>query len=143
RGARRVHAIDVGYGQLAWKLREDPRVRLYERQNIRTFSPSAIGEPLELGVVDVSFISLTLVLPHVARLVGPGRPIVAPIKPHFEAGRGGVGGGGVVGAPAKRAGAVEKVTAFARAAGWQVEGTTPSPIEGPAGNQEFLVLLRT
>ncbi|HJZ86754.1 MAG TPA: TlyA family RNA methyltransferase [Polyangia bacterium] len=144
-GAARVYAIDVGYGQLAWKLRSDPRVRVLERQNVRQLAASALGEPVDLAVVDVSFISLLLVLPRVAALLraGPGRPMVALVKPQFEAGRGAVGKGGVVRDPIQRAAAVEKVAAFARSQGFQVVGQTDSPIEGPAGNREVLMLIRT
>ena len=139
-GAARVYAIDVGYGQLAWKLRNDPRVVTIERQNIRNLPAGAVPERAELATVDVSFISLTLVLPRVAELAPT---IVALVKPQFEVGKGEVGKGGVVREPAKRAAAVEKVAAFARARGWRVEGTVESPIEGPAGNHEFLLFIKT
>jgi len=142
-GAARVYAIDVGYGQLAWKLRSDPRVVALERQNIRNLPADALPERPSLAAVDVSFISLQLVLPRVAALVGSGGLVVALVKPQFEVGRGRVGKGGVVRDPALRAAAVEKIAAFARAAGWQVEGPIESPIEGPAGNREFLLLVRT
>jgi 23S rRNA (cytidine1920-2'-O)/16S rRNA (cytidine1409-2'-O)-methyltransferase len=144
-GAARVHAVDVGYGQLAWKLRSDPRVRVYERENIRHLDPARIGEPVDLAVVDVSFISLTLVLPAIAATLAPGggRPIVALVKPQFEVGKGEVGKGGVVRDPLKRQAAVDKVIAFAAGAGLTVCGQVESPIEGPAGNHEFLLWIHT
>jgi len=142
-GAARVYAIDVGYGQLAWKLRADPRVIVLERRNIRTLPEDALAERPALATVDVSFISLLLVLPRVGALLGPGGRIIALVKPQFEVGRAGVGKGGVVRNPALREAAVEKVAAFVRASGWQVVGTTESPIEGPAGNREFLLLAST
>jgi 23S rRNA (cytidine1920-2'-O)/16S rRNA (cytidine1409-2'-O)-methyltransferase len=141
-GAARVYAVDVGYGQLAWKLREDPRVIAIERQNIRYLPETTIPERVDLATVDVSFISLELVLPRVAALVKPGGTIVALVKPQFEVGRGAVGKGGVVRDPAQRAAAVAKIEAFARTAGWQPAGVVESPIEGPAGNRELLLLLR-
>ncbi len=143
RGARRVFAIDVGYGQLAWPLRQDPRVVVIERENVRHLDPAKITEPCDLAVIDVSFISLTLVLPKVGELLGAGRDVIALIKPQFEVGKGEVGKGGVVRDPEKRAAAVDKVAAFARAAGWQVLGVVESPILGPAGNVEYLMRLKT
>jgi 23S rRNA (cytidine1920-2'-O)/16S rRNA (cytidine1409-2'-O)-methyltransferase len=142
-GAARVYAIDVGYGQLAWKLREDPRVRVLERQNIRHLPEDAIPERAAFAAVDVSFISLSLVLERVAALVVPSGSIVALIKPQFEVGKGEVGKGGVVRDPAKRQAAVERIVAFAREKGLKPEGVVESPIEGPAGNHEFLLLIRT
>lgn len=145
RGARRVFAIDVGYGQLAWPIRKDSRVTVLERENIRYLDPAKIDEPVDLATVDVSFISLTLVLPRVAELMGPppGKPIIALVKPQFEAGKTDVGKGGVVRDPEKRRAAVAKVAEFARTAGFVVEDTIESPILGPAGNVEYLMLLRT
>jgi 23S rRNA (cytidine1920-2'-O)/16S rRNA (cytidine1409-2'-O)-methyltransferase len=141
-GAARVYAIDVGYGQLAWKLRSDARVVVLERQNIRHLPPDALPERAQLAVVDVSFISLLLVLPRIGELCEPGSPVVALVKPQFEVGREKVGRGGVVRDPAAQQQAVNKVADWARAAGWRVEGVVESPIEGPAGNHEFLLLLR-
>jgi 23S rRNA (cytidine1920-2'-O)/16S rRNA (cytidine1409-2'-O)-methyltransferase len=143
RGARRVYAIDVGYGQLAWKLRQDPRVVVLERANVRTLEPERVPEPCDLAVVDVSFISLTLVLPRIAELLGPpaGKPIVCLVKPQFEAGREQVARGGVVRDPEAREAALEKVRRFAADAGFEVGAAIPSPIRGPAGNIEFLLLL--
>jgi 23S rRNA (cytidine1920-2'-O)/16S rRNA (cytidine1409-2'-O)-methyltransferase len=145
RGAARVYAIDVGYGQLAWPLRRDPRVVVLERQNARTIDPALVPEPCDLAVIDVSFISLTLVLARVAELLRPpaGKPIVALVKPQFEVGRAQVGKGGVVRDPAARRGAVERVRAWAAAHGLVPGEDVESPITGPAGNVEYLLLLRT
>jgi len=145
RGARRVYAIDVGYGQLAWSLRQDPRVVVLERQNARTIDLALVPEPADLAVVDVSFISLTLVLPRIAELLQPpsGKPIVALVKPQFEVGRALVGKGGVVRDEAARRGAVTKVRDWANANGFVAGDDVESPITGPAGNVEYLLLLRT
>jgi len=145
RGAARVYAIDVGYGQLAWSLRSDPRVVAIERENIRHLDPAAIPEPCQLAVIDVSFISLTLVLPKVAALMQPpgGKPIVCLVKPQFEAGRESVMRGGVVRDPAARAASLDKVRGFAAQRGFTVGPAVDSPIPGPAGNLEFLLLLHT
>ncbi|MEZ4362795.1 MAG: TlyA family RNA methyltransferase [Kofleriaceae bacterium] len=145
RGARRVYAIDVGYGQLAWSLRQDARVVVLERANVRELPDDQVPEPADLAVIDVSFISLTLVLPHVARLLQPpgGKPIVALVKPQFEVGRELVGKGGVVRAPEARLGAIEKVRSWAAEHGFTSHEVVESPITGPAGNVEYLLLLRT
>jgi 23S rRNA (cytidine1920-2'-O)/16S rRNA (cytidine1409-2'-O)-methyltransferase len=145
RGARRVYAIDVGYGQLAWSLRSDARVVVLERTNVRAMDLALVPDACELAVIDVSFISLTLVLPRVAELMKPpaGKPIVALVKPQFEAGREHVGKGGVVREQAARDGAIEKVKTWARAHGFGVGDAVESPITGPAGNVEYLLLLRT
>jgi 23S rRNA (cytidine1920-2'-O)/16S rRNA (cytidine1409-2'-O)-methyltransferase len=145
RGAVRVYAIDVGYGQLAWSLRQDPRVVVLERQNARSIDPALVPEPADLAVIDVSFISLTLVLPRVAELLrGPaGKPIVALVKPQFEAGRDQVPRGGVVRDEAVRRAAVDKVRTWATAHGFEAGIDVESPITGPAGNVEYLLLLRT
>jgi 23S rRNA (cytidine1920-2'-O)/16S rRNA (cytidine1409-2'-O)-methyltransferase len=145
RGARRVYAIDVGYGQLAWSLRQDPRVVVLERHNVRTIDLALVPEPADLAVVDVSFISLTLVLPRIAELLQPpaGKPIVALVKPQFEVGRALVGKGGVVRDEAARRGAVTKVRDWATANGFVPGDDVESPITGPAGNVEYLLLLRT
>jgi 23S rRNA (cytidine1920-2'-O)/16S rRNA (cytidine1409-2'-O)-methyltransferase len=145
RHAARVYAIDVGYGQLAWSLRQDTRVVVLERQNARTLDLALVPEPCDLAVIDVSFISLTLVLPRVVELLRPprGKPIVALVKPQFEAGREHVGKGGVVRDEAARLGAVAKVSAWGREHGLIPEGHVESPITGPAGNIEYLLLLRT
>jgi 23S rRNA (cytidine1920-2'-O)/16S rRNA (cytidine1409-2'-O)-methyltransferase len=145
RNTKRVYAIDVGYGQLAWSLRSDPRVVVIERTNVRTIELDRVSEPCDLAVIDVSFISLTLVLERVAMLMRPpaGKPIVALVKPQFEAGREHVDKDGVVRDVAVRKGAVEKVRAWAGARGWGVGDDVESPITGPAGNVEYLLLLRT
>ena len=147
RGAARVYAVDVGYGQLAWSLRSDPRVVAIERTNVRHMDPAAIPEPCQLAAVDVSFISLTLVLVRVAELMhapaGGRVPIVCLVKPQFEAGRDQVMRGGVVRDPAARAAALDRVRDFAAARGFAVGPAIDSPIPGPAGNVEFLLLLHT
>ena len=143
RGARKVFAVDVGYGQLAWSLRQDARVVVIERENLRYLDPGKLDEPPDLAVVDVSFISLTLILGKLAELLGKGRPIVALVKPQFEVGKGEVGKGGVVRDPDKRAAAVERVREFAQAAGMSASPAIESPILGPAGNVEYLLLLGT
>ncbi len=145
RGAARVYAIDVGYGQLAWSLRQDPRVVVLERENARSIDPARVPEPCGLAVIDVSFISLTLVLPRVAELLRPppGKPIVALVKPQFEVGRDEVGKGGVVRDEVVRRGAVDKVRSWADSHGFAAGDDVESPITGPAGNVEYLLLLRT
>lgn len=143
RGAKRVYAIDVGYGQLAWKLRQDERVVVLERENVRKLDPGKVPEPCDLAVIDVSFISLAKVLPHVAGLLGPpgGKPIVALVKPQFEVGKDKVGKGGVVRDDALRHRAVNDVRAWALDHGFTVGEAVESPIRGPAGNIEYLLLL--
>jgi 23S rRNA (cytidine1920-2'-O)/16S rRNA (cytidine1409-2'-O)-methyltransferase len=141
RGARRVFAVDVGYGQLAWKLRQDQRVVVLERTNARTLTPEMLPEPPDLAVVDVSFISLRTVLPVVARVVRPGGTIVALVKPQFEVGRGRVGKGGVVRDPALRAEAVAGVRAEAEVLRLDVRGEADSVLPGPKGNREVFLWL--
>jgi 23S rRNA (cytidine1920-2'-O)/16S rRNA (cytidine1409-2'-O)-methyltransferase len=138
-GSRRVYAVDVGYGQLAWTLRNDPRVVVMERTNIRDLE--VLPDPVDLGVADVSFISLRLVLPVVARLLRPAGEAVVLIKPQFEAGKGQVGKGGVVRDVGVRAQALRDVLRAAEHGDWRVLGLTRSPIRGPAGNVEFLAYL--
>ncbi len=142
RGARKVYAVDVGYGQLAWKLRQDPRVVVLERQNIRYLDPVKIPEPLQCAVIDVSFISLRLVLPKVAAFLPKESVLVALIKPQFEAGREHVGKGGVVKDPAVHEEVCRSVAGAAENLGFEVLGITPSPILGPKGNREFLLAAR-
>jgi 23S rRNA (cytidine1920-2'-O)/16S rRNA (cytidine1409-2'-O)-methyltransferase len=142
RGASRVYAIDVGYGQLAWKLREDPRVVNLERTNIRELTPDRLPEKPSLAVIDASFISLEKVLPATLALLDAGADIVALIKPQFEVGRGEVGKGGVVRDPEKQARVVERIGENASSLGCLVLGVTESPILGPKGNREFLIHLR-
>ncbi len=142
RGARRVYALDVGYGQLAWRLRQDPRVVVIERTNARTLDPASLPEPAEVAVVDVSFISLARVLPAVASCVRPGGWLVPLVKPLFEGGRGRVGKGGVVRDPEERAAAVAAVRAAAEAIGLSAGGEAESVLAGPKGNREVFLLLR-
>jgi 23S rRNA (cytidine1920-2'-O)/16S rRNA (cytidine1409-2'-O)-methyltransferase len=140
RGAARVHAVDVGHGQLDVNLRNDARVVVMEKTNIRSLSPEAIPGGVDLAVIDTSFISLKTVLPHAAAFVRPGGTIIALVKPQFELGRGEVGKG-VVRDEELRARAVESVTAAAGAMGLAVDGVCRSPITGAKGNVEFFVRL--
>jgi 23S rRNA (cytidine1920-2'-O)/16S rRNA (cytidine1409-2'-O)-methyltransferase len=143
RGARGVIAVDVGYGQLAWKLQQDPRVTVIDRTNVRHLEPAQLPEPADLATVDVSFISLAKVLPAVAACVRTGGSIVALVKPQFEVGRSRVGKGGVVRDDAARADAVAAVRAAAEALGLIVQGEAESVLPGPKGNREvFLWLAR-
>ncbi len=139
RGAQHVFAIDVGYGQFAWRLRQDPRVTLFERANVRNFHPSQLPELGHLAVIDVSFISLRLVLPAVLNLVVPGAIVLPLVKPQFEVGKDDVGKGGVVRDPELQRSAVEAVRAFGISRGLICRGDYPSPILGPKGNQEFFL----
>ena len=140
-GAAKVFAVDVGYGQLAWKLRQDPRVVCMEKTNIRYLTPDQLDVAPELAVIDASFISLGKVLPATVRLVRPGGRIIALIKPQFEVGRGEVGKGGIVRDPAAHEKAIEGVRQAARDMGLVVSGLCDSPIRGADGNAEFLILL--
>ena len=140
-GVVRVYAVDVGYGQLAWHLVQDPRVVNIERQNIRTMARERIPEAIELVVIDCSFISLTKVLPSLPPFLAARADVVALIKPQFEVGRGGVGKGGIVRDPQLRRGAQEAVETAARGLGFAVRGRCDSPITGHKGNHEFLVWL--
>jgi 23S rRNA (cytidine1920-2'-O)/16S rRNA (cytidine1409-2'-O)-methyltransferase len=140
RGAARVIAVDVGYGQLAWSLRQDARVTLLERVNIRHLERLPI--PADLAVIDVSFISLRLVLPRVAALLSPPGDVVALVKPQFEVGKGLVGKGGVVRDPAQHEQVLRELNGFAAELGYTVAGQIPSPLLGAKGNREFLMYLR-
>lgn len=143
RGAEAVWAVDVGYGQLHDKLRKDPRVRVFERLNVRHATLEALdAEPFDLAVMDLSFISLTLVLPAVRDLVAEGGRMIMLVKPQFELEPKDVSKGGVVRNPQKRREAVAKVERACRELGLVVEGTVDSPIAGPAGNRETLLLAR-
>ncbi|HEY4991695.1 MAG TPA: TlyA family RNA methyltransferase [Nakamurella sp.] len=142
RGAREVVAVDVGYGQLVWRLQTDDRVRLHDRTNVRTLTPEAIGGPAELIVADLSFISLTLVLPALTACAAPGADLVPMVKPQFEVGRDRIGAGGVVRDLGHRVDAVAGVVTAAGLLGWGLLGVTASPIPGPSGNVEFFVHLR-
>jgi len=141
-GATKVYAVDVGYGQLAMRLREDPRVVVIDRQNIRSIKPDQLPGDLDLIVIDVSFISLELVLPSVVNFLKRGGAVVALIKPQFEVGRDLVGKGGIVKDPASHRLAVDKIIRAARLVGLMHHGTTESPILGTKGNKEFLALFR-
>jgi 23S rRNA (cytidine1920-2'-O)/16S rRNA (cytidine1409-2'-O)-methyltransferase len=138
-GCRKIYAIDVGYGQLAWKLRQDPRVILIERTNIKEINPELVPEPIDIAVIDVSFISLEKVIPSVLRFLARDGEIIALIKPQFEVGKGQVGKGGIVRDEAARTAVVEKVAAFFRELGLEVKGIIPSPITGQDGNVEYLI----
>ena len=138
RGVQRVYAVDVGYGQLDWRLARDSRVVVLDRQNIRHLAPEAVSDPIDLAVVDVSFISLTLVLPAVLRFLAKPAAVIALIKPQFEVGRGQVGRGGVVREDSKRLGAAEKVVEHAKRIGLACMGTIDSPVSGQKGNREIL-----
>ena len=140
-GAARVYAIDVGYGQLAWKLRQDPRVVVMERTNMRYVE--SLPEAVDLAVIDVSFISLRLVLPAVMRLLKPAARIIALVKPQFEAGRDLIGKGGVVREASVHRHVLARVCGLAEDRGLAVAGLLPSPLRGPAGNAEFLLWLGT
>jgi 23S rRNA (cytidine1920-2'-O)/16S rRNA (cytidine1409-2'-O)-methyltransferase len=141
-GARAVEAVDVGYGQLAWNLRTDDRVRVHDRTNVRTLRPDDIGGPVELTVADLSFISLRLVLDALLACTVPDGDLLPMVKPQFEVGRERLGSGGVVRDPGLRAEAVLDVVAAARERDWQVAGVCASPLPGPSGNVEFFLWLR-
>lgn len=140
RGAARVYAVDVGYGQLDFRLREDPRVAVMERTNARYLE--LLPEPVDVAVIDVSFISLSHMFPVVARISGPEGICVPLIKPQFEAGKGEVGKGGVVRDPTIHRMVLRNVANYARGSGFRCDGLTASPLVGPAGNHEFLGVFR-
>jgi 23S rRNA (cytidine1920-2'-O)/16S rRNA (cytidine1409-2'-O)-methyltransferase len=141
-GAASVLAVDVGYGQLAWSLRTDPRVVVLDRTNVRDLTSEMVGAPVDVVVGDLSFISLTIVLPALAGVVSAGADLVLMVKPQFEAGRDRVGSGGVVRDPVVRADAVRGVAAGAAALGFGVCAVVASPLPGPAGNVEYFLWLR-
>ena len=141
RGAEKVIAIDVGYGQFSWKLRQDPRVTLMEKTNIRYLTSDGLGIVARGAVIDVSFISLKLVIPAVSRLLEDRAFILALIKPQFEVGKGKIGKGGVVRDPALHESVVADLKGFCEQSGWSVQGVVPSPILGPKGNREFFIYL--
>jgi 23S rRNA (cytidine1920-2'-O)/16S rRNA (cytidine1409-2'-O)-methyltransferase len=141
-GARKVYAIDVGYGQLAWKLREDKRVVVIERTNIRYYDGVDLDEQIDLAVIDASFISLKVVIPAVVKFLGDGARILALIKPQFEARRDEIGEGGVVRDAAVHEQVVRDIIGFCESLQLEVEGTCASPVDGPAGNREFFILAR-
>jgi 23S rRNA (cytidine1920-2'-O)/16S rRNA (cytidine1409-2'-O)-methyltransferase len=142
RGAREVVAVDVGYGQLVWRLQTDERVRLFDRTNVRTITKELIGGPAELIVADLSFISLKLVLPALTACAAPGADLLPMVKPQFEVGRERLGAGGVVRDLGHRADAVADVVRSAVVLGWGLAGVVASPLPGPSGNVEFFVHLR-
>lgn len=142
RGAAQVFAVDVGYGQLAWKLQQDPRVLSLEKTNIRYLQPETLPLVPDMAVIDASFISLDKVLPNTLSLVKSHGTVVALIKPQFEVGRGEVGRGGVVREPEKHAAVIESVCSLAESLDLETVGVTESPITGPKGNREFLVYLK-
>lgn len=137
-GAKKVYAIDVGYGQLDWKIRSDERVVVMERTNIRYVTPEDLGEPLDLSVIDVSFISLSIVLPAIKNLLKPTGQVLCLIKPQFEAGREKVGKKGVVREPETHKEVLDNFVALADRLGFNILGLTFSPVKGPEGNIEFL-----
>ncbi|MBQ1555914.1 MAG: TlyA family RNA methyltransferase [Clostridia bacterium] len=141
-GAAKVYAVDVGYGQLVWKLRSDPRVVNMERTNIRYVTPEQVADKLDFASVDVSFISLTLVVPVVRTLLRDGGEIMCLIKPQFEAGKGKVGKKGVVRDPVIHREVIEKILALMEKQHFQVLGLDYSPIKGPEGNIEYLIYAR-
>ena len=138
-GAKKVFAIDVGYGQLDWKIRSDPRVVVMERTNIRYVTPEELGEPLDLSVIDVSFISLKIVLPAIKNLLKPGQgQVLCLIKPQFEAGRDKVGKKGVIREPEVHKEVLDMFVELANRLEFTILGLTFSPVKGPEGNIEFL-----
>lgn len=137
-GASKVFAIDVGYGQLDWKIRNDPRVVVMERTNIRNVTPEDLGEPLDLSVVDVSFIGLEIVLPAIRNLLKPTGQVLCLIKPQFEAGKDNVGKKGVVRDPKIHQMVLDNFVSLAHRLGFKILGLTFSPVKGPEGNIEFL-----
>lgn len=141
-GAGRVFAVDVGYGQLAWKLRQDPRVLVFERTNIRYMSREALPEPVDLVVIDVSFISLRIVAPAILKLMKKDADILALIKPQFEVGKGRVGKGGVVKDADMHEEVIRSLSAFFTEIGLFCEAVMPSPVLGPKGNKEFVMFMK-
>ena len=140
-GARRVYAVDVGYGQLAWKLRQDRRVIVFERTNIRHMTTEAMPEAADLVTIDASFISLKIVVPAVLKFMGPEAVILALIKPQFEAGKGQVGKGGIVKDEEVRRRIISDLSEFFERQGFRCGPVVPCPILGAKGNQEFIILL--
>jgi 23S rRNA (cytidine1920-2'-O)/16S rRNA (cytidine1409-2'-O)-methyltransferase len=142
-GANHVFAIDVGYGQFSWRLRQDPRVTLFERANIRDFDPTRLPQRAGIAVIDVSFISLRLVLPPVLKLLRAGASMLALVKPQFEVGRTEVGKGGVVRNPALHTAAVEAIRTFGTSLGLVCLGSYLCPVAGQKGNREHFILFST
>jgi 23S rRNA (cytidine1920-2'-O)/16S rRNA (cytidine1409-2'-O)-methyltransferase len=142
KGARKVYAVDVGYGQLAWKLREDPRVVNLERRNIRYLQRQEIEEEIDLILIDTSFISVEKFIPHLLGFLKKGGAILSLIKPQFEVGRKEVGKGGVVRDPMLHQKVIDRISSFCRGLKLEVMGVTESPLVGPKGNKEFFIYLR-
>jgi 23S rRNA (cytidine1920-2'-O)/16S rRNA (cytidine1409-2'-O)-methyltransferase len=142
RGARHIYAVDVGYGQFDWRLRGDPRVTLLERTNIRYLDPTVVPELIDLAVIDVSFISLTLVIPRVVSFLTDTAVLVALVKPQFEVGKEKVGRGGIVKDDTQRRAVTDKVVACAIQLGLRVTGVLDSPVHGRKGNREILIGFR-
>jgi 23S rRNA (cytidine1920-2'-O)/16S rRNA (cytidine1409-2'-O)-methyltransferase len=142
-GAARVYAVDVGYGQLAWQLRQDSRVIPIERMNIRNMPRDMLPEPVDLVTIDVSFISLKIVVPAVMKFIQKPARIIALIKPQFEVGKGKVGKGGVVRDPLQHESVIDELIRFFNDSGWTSLAVVPSPILGPSGNKEFLIRLNS
>jgi 23S rRNA (cytidine1920-2'-O)/16S rRNA (cytidine1409-2'-O)-methyltransferase len=140
-GALKVYSVDVGYGQLAWELRQDPRIVVMERTNARYLTAEDFTEPIDFAVIDASFISLKLLIPPLLPLFQKNTSILALIKPQFEVGRGKVGKGGVVRDPALHQEVIDEIVTFCRTLGLESLGIAPSPILGPKGNKEFLIHL--
>jgi len=143
RGAREVLAVDVGYGQLAWSLQSDERVQVFDRTNVRELTADTLGGPVEVVVSDLSFISLTVVLPALAGVCEQGGDMVLMVKPQFEVGRANLGKNGVVRDPVLHANAIHNVCVKAHELGWGTRAVAPSPLPGPAGNVEYFCWLRT
>lgn len=141
-GAKKVYAVDVGYGQLDWSLRQDERVKVIERTNIRYLDYEIINEQVDMVVADTSFISLKLVIPAAEKFMRKGTQVLALIKPQFEAGKENIGKGGVVKDPKIRQQVVLEIQSFFRARGYQVNDVVPSPILGPKGNEEYILSLQ-
>ena len=142
-GAKKVYAVDVGYGQLAWKLRQDPRVVVLERENIRYLEKDKVGKAADLIVIDVIFISLKTVLPTVKKFLAPEGKIIALIKPQFEVAKKEVGKKGVVSDPKLHEAVIAQIKEAGEKEGWLFQGVTPSPILGAEGNKEFLILFQS
>ncbi len=141
RGAEKVYAVDVGYNQLDWRLRNDQRVVVLEKTNARYLTPEIIPEPPALAVMDVSFISITLILPALKTILTPNAEVVSLVKPQFEAGRQQVGKGGIIRDTAVHRQVLEKITGFCDETAWQIKDLTVSPIKGAKGNKEFFIHL--
>ncbi len=142
RGAKKVYAVDVGYGQLSWELRNNPCVVVLEKTNIRYLEKDIVAEQIDICTIDVSFISLLKVIPKVLEFLSPSGEIVALIKPQFEVGKKDVGKGGVVKDEAKRLEAIEKISNEVQGMGLEVKGMTKSPLAGPKGNIEYFIYLK-